>query len=960
MSAGGAWLRQRAKYRAWVSFREFRFISTHSPDNAILFGSSLCRTWCPEVASTHTNTQRRRSERISHHVPLIVRGVDLLGQPFEERTSTLAFNLHGCRYASRHHLPKNTWVTLELPQTRERRNVRARVAWVQRPRSVREMFQIAVELESPLNIWELETVPADWTRGAAHSAGAPDAIPAAGPSEPRESELREPAASLEHGSVPPALANFLGRLMSDISNASVSPDAAESPLAFDFSPAGDSPLLRELRAGLERHARQAVEGAAADAQEQMRRAAEEDSRKQAAAIAEALGRFRGEFEQQHGEARDEFNRAAHTARAEFSAHLAAYRDELAAGLKTEFEQNLVRAQEAAREAVREAAAELERSAQALRAESETALDAARSLAQARLEMEAADAARASKPAEEPKEEAPATDEAMAAWRASLESEMNVARGQWDELLQSSLDAGARRLAEQLTERSQEILRASEARMKDQAAAVHEPFAGVSESAREGAAAIKSQLEQEVSRAWASLAEIEHAAGRLKEYSAQLEAASQDTINDLHRRLAAVLDSQTAELNHRAEALAAALSQRARPALDSLGREFIDRTVAEVEAKLRPHVERVPDLVRELSARESQADESLRLHRERLRQVSEQHVRDVASQIAATQAELRGGFEAARREALVKWSEELDAAGVRASHAAAENIGRTSEWFEQEARAHLQVLVEQTLANAANAFEQKTSEAGKKLEAQLAGQTSAQLSEIARQVDGVAGEVTGRTRSQIEEAAAAAAASFGQVLRGISEEETRQFTDTSRAVAMKRSQEFESAAQDLLRNLEMAAGRSVERFQAQLAGHVETRVVEARETLNAECGAVLNGYRSEREELQREWLVRLDQMSAESARVHGERLQSAGDHWVVSSVRRLNEHGQDTVESLMRSADQAIRDSFAKIFAGLSESLRGRQTDATGVAGFAPPPSSQELTEAAPGPRADAASNTPKA
>ena len=61
------------------------------------------------------STERRRSERVSESLPLIVRGIDLLGQPFEERTTTLAFNLHGCRYTSKHHLPRNTWVTLDLP-----------------------------------------------------------------------------------------------------------------------------------------------------------------------------------------------------------------------------------------------------------------------------------------------------------------------------------------------------------------------------------------------------------------------------------------------------------------------------------------------------------------------------------------------------------------------------------------------------------------------------------------------------------------------------------------------------------------------------------------------------------------------------------------------------------------------------------------------------------------------------
>ncbi len=111
------------------------------------------------------STQRRRSERVSKSLPVVVRGVDLLGQPFEEKTSTLSFNLHGCRYSSRHHLPKNTWVTLEVPQSSGGRHVRARVAWIQRPHSTRDYFQVAVELESPANIWEMDLWTVEGTAG---------------------------------------------------------------------------------------------------------------------------------------------------------------------------------------------------------------------------------------------------------------------------------------------------------------------------------------------------------------------------------------------------------------------------------------------------------------------------------------------------------------------------------------------------------------------------------------------------------------------------------------------------------------------------------------------------------------------------------------------------------------------------------------------------------------------------
>ena len=57
--------------------------------------------------SNDPGTQKRRSTRIVQAVPLTVTGVDALGQPFKERTTTVMVNCHGCKYQSKHYVPKN-------------------------------------------------------------------------------------------------------------------------------------------------------------------------------------------------------------------------------------------------------------------------------------------------------------------------------------------------------------------------------------------------------------------------------------------------------------------------------------------------------------------------------------------------------------------------------------------------------------------------------------------------------------------------------------------------------------------------------------------------------------------------------------------------------------------------------------------------------------------------------------
>ena len=133
--------------------------------------------------------QKRRSTRIVQAVPITVAGVDALGQPFKERTTTVMVNCHGCKYQSKHYVPKNSTIKLEIPRTdasQPPRLLQGRVVWVQRPRAVRELFQIGLEFEVAGNVWGIAFPPEDWFPLPGEEASAPVApasAPAMSPSE---------------------------------------------------------------------------------------------------------------------------------------------------------------------------------------------------------------------------------------------------------------------------------------------------------------------------------------------------------------------------------------------------------------------------------------------------------------------------------------------------------------------------------------------------------------------------------------------------------------------------------------------------------------------------------------------------------------------------------------------------------------------------------------------------------
>ena len=845
-----------------------------------------------------------------------MRGVDLLGQPFEERTATLAFNQHGCRYTSKHHLPRNSWVTLEIRAgSIPAYPLRARVAWVQRPHSIRDFFQIAVELETPANVWKHEATP-----GSEAVAGG---LPA----------------------LTPGLANFMNHAMSEsraeassreiVSDLTVGGGEAPGFEPTQYSPlrlASDSPLIRELRTQLDAQAKEAAAGAAEEVRREVMRAAEENDRKHSASAEESLEKWKAQLDQ-----------VQQQARAEYSECLSAQQREFLQNVKADLDATLHQA--------RELVGHLNHRTEALRSAGETAHERNIQLTQSLSRLEAAEAAHAAGPAPgQTKEELEARESSAKGWRRRLDSEMQEAQKQWNELLQSSLDSSLHHMVEQIAGHSQEILQNAEKKMTERLGELREPFAKAAEEARDTIAGIQSSLDREVQRARGSLTEVEQVAGRTKEISEQLEAASHDTLNQLHRRLEKILDTHTAEMNRRAEGISANLSQRVGLSLDSAGHQFLERTIAETEGRLAPHLERVPALLRELEAREVQTEEGLRVHRERLRQLAESNYREVETQIATTSAKLHADFEAARRDALGKWSEELDASGVRAAHAAAEALGRTSEWFQQEARARLQVLVEQAVVTAGVGLNEKSAAATQSFESQLAVQAATHLAQIREQVEAVGSEAAGRARTELDRAAEAAAASFGQVLHSESERQTLEFRAATSGIQRERAEQFDRTTQELLHKLEVNAWSSIESFRARMREHLDTAVVEGRGALHAEFASALESYRADREAHKQQWIEHLENLSGEASGKYQDKLQSASEAWVLSSMRRLNEHGQNGIETLLRTADQALRDSFAKVFEGLSETLRDRAAGAAGVgnvSGFGQIPNRDSSDSAGP-------------
>jgi hypothetical protein len=108
---------------------------------------------------------KRRSTRLVQAMPIKVHGVDALSESFTERTTTVMVSCHGCKYQSKHYVPKGSPVTLEIPRRNPNlplRIVTGIVIWVQRPSHAQDLLHIGLEFEVAGNVWDTPSAPEDW------------------------------------------------------------------------------------------------------------------------------------------------------------------------------------------------------------------------------------------------------------------------------------------------------------------------------------------------------------------------------------------------------------------------------------------------------------------------------------------------------------------------------------------------------------------------------------------------------------------------------------------------------------------------------------------------------------------------------------------------------------------------------------------------------------------------------
>ena len=890
------------------------------------------------VPTNEPDAQKRRSTRIVQAVPLSVSGVDALGRPFQERTSTLIINCHGCRYQSKHYVLKNMWVTLEVPHQEPghpARTVRARVMWIQRPRTVRELFQVGVELEVNGNFWGIAFPPSDWFPF-------PEGLAAV----PSPSVSEKPSAPLAQHSWPAPSA--AAPVEDNVRSLPLAPSVQQTPSGESSAAPQMARLIEEVKQELQAVLRQsAAEAVSLEARPliaslelQLKGIAEKSLEAAAGPAAEKA--FQQVKQLQVDAFLQECNRGMAESVGRTVQQLASRLEELEKERGAAFEQrlekrieeNLGRLQKQALDVRPQISLEsLGVESQATQApipgvqELEQRVRAQVEQAQSSLsEMESA-----SRHLQD--QAASAFSSAQSDWKSRVEADLSAASGRWRRQIESSIESAQQQLVERLAHHGQ---LAGEQVERDLAVRIGEISRAFADAANDSEArlhVLRASLDQGNERAQESVRKFQSIENQIETQTAQLHGIARAVEQTLEQRASALIEAQSQEMARRAEGAIASWVERLQPALEATGQQTVTRLAAQLKDELNDSVEKSAAMVARLEDTIGSADESLRSRQESLAKASEHAIQSACERVKDVVSALTRDFQESGRAAADKWIAEIDAKATDATHHTFESLFKTAEWYEKKVHTQMQAAIDKGMENALATLKEKAREMSGIFGAELDHYSRSYVEHTQGQVEEGVRESLERLRIQAEEMAAASAGSIVQQAREDTELALADFRAEADSLSAHIKTQFEGQAAEARAQSEADSQRLSAEFGAALKLQVQAELGCVRKELLAQLGSAREELHLESDAQQHKLAERAAGLNDESIEDYKRRLAAASNSWLLTTVSKLTQQSEQHIQILTRAAEERLRAACTEVFSGVGEALRRGLLDA----GAPPPP-----------------------
>jgi hypothetical protein len=903
------------------------------------------------VASATAELRKRRSTRIVQAVPLTVAGVDALGRPFNERTSTLIINCHGCRYQSKHYVLKNMWVTLEVPHPetgQPSRAVRGRVAWIQRPRTVRQLFQVALELELPGNVWGIGFPPEDWFAFPdAAQIALPPAQPALGAdrAEPATAPDQESPESHPQGAAEAEFSLALGDADFGGSNGPVRafPAPASTTDASMQLARQVARLLADARQQIYAAAREAAAQAvsaerrlSADPWEHKIAAAREEFTREVAAAVEKI------HEESAAQSRAAQQAAIEALQRDLPRWVAPQLEELTRDLTAQLTQEALILHNSHTEQATESTGKLlqlcsraqdladQLGRQASEVDTKLAAathDHARIAAEAVREMDASVLARrevlASSAAEIQRQVASALSAAQLDWHNHLTGELEAAQLRVQIAMDNAVAKAQSEASASLTENADTLFSQFQQNVDGATLQFREAASATVAESEQRLLGLHDSAQTQAERIESSLRVAGEILGQLEKFSERIESAQQHAFTGFQSQVDDVLTLHRNELHRRSDSLFDELVARIHANFEEAGSQAVAKFEQQVELATQPHLLNVDHAIHRMAGGRSMLDAATSLQQERIRVAADEAFAEALAQFRGN----LGGVEQLLRESAdavtARSLADLEGRAESAKHHVVEGLLKSAEWYEKKAQTQIHQLTQKAAEQAEGHLRDRAGEISSAFAGELDHASRNFVGHTQTQMEDVVREAFERARALFSEAAETTSAAFIDEIQRYARQELGGLeAEAQKSVSESRAQ-MEAARAEIAQKVTVEQEDFLRRFQTAMSGAMEASVAEANQKVQAGFGPLLESWKSMTEAQQAELRKLYAKVGEQAAEHYRGRLENVSNQWMLATVASLDQQSRQAVAGIAANAEEKLRGTCTKVFSEIGDALRER-------------------------------------
>jgi hypothetical protein len=520
----------------------------------------------------------------------------------------------------------------------------------------------------------------------------------------------------------------------------------------------------------------------------------------------------------------------------------------------------------------------------------------------------------------------------AGWRGVLDADLEEASERWRQKTETMIEEASRLAAEKFGKNAEATGHQMEKMLQERVALIGDSQSQVATDAEETLSMLRAAINQEIARGEAIFTQLQQSAaqleGKRREFSTQLEAASED----LAQHGQAILEAQSGELNRQAESVVTGMAEQFHSVLEATGRQTVDELVSNLEQRLSPQLARVEEASTKLGFDREEAEKTLAEHQARVWQASDRNLQDTVTRGKELFARIETEFGESARETITRWINELETKATETTQGTFEALYKSADWYEKKVQNQMQTTLQKGADQAAAHLREKAAELSGMFARELDNCSRSYVEHAQGQIQESATEAAERGSQQIAEAGNAAASQFTERAAQLGRDQFEVYASKTKTAFEQNVASMEANGAQVRSKLESDARGFAVEFQRALSQHVkqtlaqgvqdlETRIDEAKETLQSEAQA-----------LQRQFRMSLDPLGNAAIDEHKKRLENASNAWLLTTVTKLTQQSEARIEELAESTDRKLKAVCSAVIAEMGATLRQR------LGGLISPPS----------------------